>query len=807
MFRTKKHLCNQDSTVCFVTLFTQGRLLGWYTACMRAGGYAVLAISILLCSAIPKARALSDIDLYPHKSSITLLQSRGIIDGYPDGTFRPYRSINRAEFLKLLMLAVFGNDQDLVGSTPCFTDFIGEEQWFWRYACTAKRIGIVHGHPDGTFRGEDTINLAEALKMTLEAWNVRLGPEIPGTAWYDRYMKAAAERGIFKRFPFTPGYLMTRGEMALLLVILDEPIAYVTGEPEPRSETKVVSVPLPTKPAVCGNGIREGTEQCDDGNLETGDGCSDICIIVAEPIHHGALRIEQQSISSSAIASGAKDVTLFAFTALAGRQDVYVTTLKFKSAAGSLQFAENYRLMIDRDGDGSVETVFGRATPDGETITFGNLNILVKDGYYTRVELWADIDTTLSASSIAVEFDTAEPDFVEGVDRIDGEDVTGIKLNSAKCQLQSICWVEVITLSTQTITIRTQGNLFVTESTSPLGSRQILASTQTPALLRLTFYADSEDVKVKELAVEGVPSSVESLKFTVAGSSSPFATGRSANCDTVTTGRFCTDSDFTVPQNGEKTIEVEAVLKSDNEGAVSGQSATLSLSAATSAPVAIEAEGFYSGQQLLSNDGDSSGEGEIFIGTETPQGNSAITSSTHTIVLARITSITNGNPDAEGSAITGGGMTFGQFTFHAANHENTNGGANSADINKLVFTVSAVNMEFEAGSFHLFNKDNSSVTSACTESATTGTITVTCDGLIASVVSTFISRGDSITLALHGTVANANSSPGVSILQASLQDLSDPNTTGTVEWTDGNTTFGWVDIGSTTVKSTGYRLD
>ncbi|RIL06860.1 MAG: hypothetical protein DCC71_05175 [Proteobacteria bacterium] len=35
-------------------------------------------------------------------------------------------------------------------------------------------------------------------------------------------------------------------------------------------------------PAVCGNGIREGAEQCDDGNLVSGDGCSSACS--AEPI-------------------------------------------------------------------------------------------------------------------------------------------------------------------------------------------------------------------------------------------------------------------------------------------------------------------------------------------------------------------------------------------------------------------------------------------------------------------------------------------------------------------------------------------
>ena len=37
---------------------------------------------------------------------------------------------------------------------------------------------------------------------------------------------------------------------------------------------------LPGNPCyLCGNGILEGGEQCDDGNQENGDGCNDLCQI------------------------------------------------------------------------------------------------------------------------------------------------------------------------------------------------------------------------------------------------------------------------------------------------------------------------------------------------------------------------------------------------------------------------------------------------------------------------------------------------------------------------------------------------
>lgn len=214
----------------------------------------VLAVAILIPSS---AFALSDIEQYPHKSSIDLLYARGIIDGYPDGTFLPYKPINRAEFLKLLMLSVYGDQSHLSASQRCFVDFTGNYQWYWQHACTAKNLGIIHGHPDGTFRGEDTILLAEALKMSFEAWEVPLGIDDVSRPWYERYMNEASVRGIFKRFPYLPEYQLTRGEMALLLVMIGENIASIY--PDAASRTKTVSFPL-IKNGVCGNGLRERAE-------------------------------------------------------------------------------------------------------------------------------------------------------------------------------------------------------------------------------------------------------------------------------------------------------------------------------------------------------------------------------------------------------------------------------------------------------------------------------------------------------------------------------------------------------------------
>lgn len=180
---------------------------------------------------------------------------------------------------------------------------------------------------------------------------------------------------------------------------------------------------------------------------------------VAQPIRHGALRIEQQRLGNISEVAGGKGILLLAFEAVAGRQDVYLTTLKFRSAGGTLAAAENYRLLADINGDRRVDVPMGSSSAQGEVLTFANLNILVEDGRLHRMEIWGDLRSDAVGKSLALEFATSEPDVVEGVDRRDGEDVTGVELNTGDCTLQTICWVRLFTAPSRTITVTGTGSV------------------------------------------------------------------------------------------------------------------------------------------------------------------------------------------------------------------------------------------------------------------------------------------------------------------------------------------------------------
>ena len=70
---------------------------------------------------------LPDIEGHRFESAIRHLYNLGIIEGNPDGTYRADDPINRAAFLKILMLSVFGNEIYATSDPNCFTDFEGKK--------------------------------------------------------------------------------------------------------------------------------------------------------------------------------------------------------------------------------------------------------------------------------------------------------------------------------------------------------------------------------------------------------------------------------------------------------------------------------------------------------------------------------------------------------------------------------------------------------------------------------------------------------------------------------------------------------
>lgn len=183
---------------------------------------AFLVLGLTLGSWTWQAMAFTDVPLNAnYKASVDALVEVGAVNGYSNDTFRPDQLVNRAEFLKVLTLTAF--EEDIPAATAgCFTDQHANE-WYWSYACFAKVKGIVSGNPDGSFSGERTVNLAEALKMTTLAFDVTLPVYIRAPDhWYDPYLDAAASFTIYAKVPREPSRAITRKDMAIIIADIAE---------------------------------------------------------------------------------------------------------------------------------------------------------------------------------------------------------------------------------------------------------------------------------------------------------------------------------------------------------------------------------------------------------------------------------------------------------------------------------------------------------------------------------------------------------------------------------------------------------
>ncbi len=91
--------------------------------------------------------------------AISTIANYGIITGYQDGTFKPQKSITRAEFVT--MAARFAEIDE--NATAEFTDIAGH--WAEKNIKTAVALGWIDGYEDGTFKPDKNITRAEAITI------------------------------------------------------------------------------------------------------------------------------------------------------------------------------------------------------------------------------------------------------------------------------------------------------------------------------------------------------------------------------------------------------------------------------------------------------------------------------------------------------------------------------------------------------------------------------------------------------------------------------------------------------------------
>ncbi len=97
-----------------------------------------------------------------HAPYIGFAAQYGLVNGYEDGTFRPDRPVTRAELVKLLA-AYFPESAAGDGQTG-FRD-APQSHWAAKAVAYAAQAGWTGGYEDGTFRPDQPVTRAEAVRL------------------------------------------------------------------------------------------------------------------------------------------------------------------------------------------------------------------------------------------------------------------------------------------------------------------------------------------------------------------------------------------------------------------------------------------------------------------------------------------------------------------------------------------------------------------------------------------------------------------------------------------------------------------
>lgn len=549
------------------------------------------------------------------------------------------------------------------------------------------------------------------------------------------------------------------------------------------------------------------------------------------------LTVTVKSLASTDVAvKNEKNINLLRFEARSTNEEVLVTSFVFDAQAGNLLNAQNYKLWVDTNADGTVDTILqGGVVAQSGKVTFAQLlggGYVVPSGGTVLFEVHADVAASLSTpASVQLKFATAQVDYVKAERVTNGDDFVGIKTDGV---CATTCTITVNTVPSTSWNFVSQGDLFITKSATPQRNLQLLGGALGDSILNLNFRAQNEPVDVTFLTIVtggDVSMSVDRYEFYKTGESIPFASATRAGCGSGGQGNnvFCVSMQsrqLVVPDGQTVSVFVKPRIRTDVDGAVSGHVVDPQILDLTGVDD-VTARGDASSNNLLTNDNDALAEGEVFLGVSSPAANAPIIGKVNSVVLAKISNISNANPDANGTSVpTGIGRGFAQFKFSTLANANSKNGLNKFALSGVILNVNATNVAMDAAAFKFYNKADSTTKVVCKPinavgtvltGTVTGTFFVSCTGLQFSALNADVTSGSDETFVLEGAITNSRiSSTSSSVLQGSLQNFTDQAATSFspatshVQWVDKDAAFPlqnfrWIDFTETVVNSTAYQ--
>ncbi len=275
-----------------------------------AASLGLLLVLVNLASAASASPFKDVTEDHPNLQAIVELKNREIIGGYSDGTFKPNKTVNRVEALKIILLGSKITVSDQTG-TGGFKDTVKNE-WYAKYLLKGIEMKIVQGYNDKTFKPTKAVNLVENLKMLLVANNIDLSKitvsedpykDAPKKEWHAKYLQYAKDNKLIDADSdgkIYPDRDMTRARLAEIMYRLiqlkengkSKTSAMDKMEPSKKDETTTTTVIDPDVQ----KGIKEPTSPVNPGSSGGGSSAKPEPIFLGIKIEGFAFNLNSMTI-------------------------------------------------------------------------------------------------------------------------------------------------------------------------------------------------------------------------------------------------------------------------------------------------------------------------------------------------------------------------------------------------------------------------------------------------------------------------------------------------------------------------------
>jgi len=175
-------------------------------------------LCLLLCVNVSGAEYTDVPTGSEYYEAVTGLSSMNVISGYEDGSFKPERSITRAEAATIIVRAekleqVYGKAEK-----STFSD-VPDSSWAAKYVMLANKAGIVNGYDANHFGPDDNVTYSQIIKMVVALRGME-DVAIEQGGWPNGYLVAAYWDGIIDENQYSEYYgergnkPATRGDVA-----------------------------------------------------------------------------------------------------------------------------------------------------------------------------------------------------------------------------------------------------------------------------------------------------------------------------------------------------------------------------------------------------------------------------------------------------------------------------------------------------------------------------------------------------------------------------------------------------------------